>query len=115
MAGSKNTFPQQLLSRALRALMVLSLVGMSVASVEAANVTLAWDKSNDSSVTGYAIYFGTKAGSYSYSINVGNQTSYQVAGLSDGVPYFFVVYAYNSSGVLSVPSTEVSTRVGVMR
>src|SRR5262245_42625469 len=54
---------------------------------DAANVTLAWDPSADATVTGYAVYYGTKSGNLPNGVNVGNQTSYQITGLTDGQPY----------------------------
>ena len=84
-------------------------MGLWSGVAQAATVTLAWDRSADPSVTGYTLYWGNQSGSYPSSLNVGNLTQAQVAGLTDGMPYYFVVRAYNSSGMLSAPSVEVST------
>ena len=73
---------------------------------QAANVTLAWDASSDPSVTGYNLYWGNLPGSYLSSLNVGKVTQAAIGGLTDGMPYYFVVRAYNSSGMLSAPSVE---------
>src|SRR3954462_12000786 len=80
---------------------------------QAANVSLAWDPSSDPSVTGYRLYWGNLPGSYPASLNVGNVTQAAIGGLTDGMPYYFVVRAYNSSGTLSSPSVEVSKRIGI--
>ncbi len=80
-------------------------------AAHAASLTLAWDASPGA--TGYTIYYGTQSGVYTSYLNVGNQTSRQVTGLIDGIPYYFVVKAYNAFNMESGPSTEVSRRVGV--
>src|SRR4029453_4725868 len=43
----------------------------------------------------------------------GDQTTWQFNGLVDGMPYYFVVRAYNTFGTYSGPSIEVSKRGGV--
>jgi hypothetical protein len=91
----------------------LLFVGLSSGVAQAATVTLAWDRSTDPSVTGYTLYWGNLPGSHPNSLNVGNVTQKDLSGLTDGMPYYFVVRAYNSSGMLSAESMEVSRRVGV--
>src|SRR5262245_16743211 len=82
-------------------------------TAQAANLTLAWNANSDTNTAGYRLYWGTQTGVYTQSVNVGNTTSFTVSGLTDGMPYYFVVRAYNAAGVESGPSTEVSRRVGV--
>jgi hypothetical protein len=71
-------------------------------------VTLAWDKSPSTEVIGYKLYYGTSSGHHSLLADTGNQTSYTVKDLTDGKTYYFVVTAYDSNGVESSPSNEVS-------
>jgi hypothetical protein len=80
---------------------------------QAATLTLAWNPSPQVDVAGYAVYWGNQPGVYDHGLDVGNQLSSQVAGLVDGQPYYFVVRAYNTSGLYSDPSVEVSRRVGI--
>ncbi len=74
----------------------------------AQSVTLAWNASPSAGVTGYKVYYGTVAGSPSTSINVGNVTTATVSNLNDATTYFFSVTAYNSAGLESQRSTEIS-------
>ena len=74
----------------------------------ARNVTLTWDPSSDPSVAGYTLFYGTSSGNYTQSINTGNATSAILTSLTEGSTYFIVVTAYNSLGLHSVPSNEVS-------
>jgi fibronectin type 3 domain-containing protein len=71
-------------------------------------VTLAWDPPADPRITGYKVYVGTASGVYSTPIDVGNVTSYTLIGLTPGTVYYFVVTTYDSSGIESVFSNEVS-------
>ncbi len=72
------------------------------------SVTLAWDPSPDPNVVGYVLHYGTSSRDYTTTANVGNQTTATVRGLDWGVTYFFVVTAYDASGVESDLSNEVS-------
>ena len=103
----------QPMSRLSRLAAIVLFFSLSGALAEAATVTLAWDGSSDPSVTGYTLYWGNQSGAYTASLNVGNVTQASVPALTDGMPYYFVVRAYNASGTQSAPSVEVSRRVGV--
>lgn len=81
------------------------------AKSSAQNVTLAWNPSTDSSVTGYSLYYGGASGTYTNKTNTGSATNATVAGLMSGNTYFFAVTAYNSSGLESLPSAEVAYTV----
>jgi hypothetical protein len=64
-----------------------------------------------SNLAGYTIYYGTSATSYT-SVKVANPdlTSYVISNLSPGT-YFFVVQAYNSSGMTSAYSSVATKTV----
>jgi hypothetical protein len=74
-------------------------------------VTLAWDVSTSSEVTGYNIYYGTSSGDYLSSIDAGKVLTYSISGLQSGVTYYFAVTAYDTSGNESDYSNEVSYSV----
>jgi cell wall-associated protease len=86
------------------ALFVLGFGG----TAHAASLTLAWDPSPETSVTGYRLWYGTQSGVYFSSIDVGFQTLYQLTGLTDNTTYYFVVQAYTADDVRSEPSHEIS-------
>jgi PKD repeat protein len=79
----------------------------------AAQISLTWDASPTTSVTGYKIYARATGGSYTTANNVGNNLSYTVSSLPSGQTiaagqnYCFVVTAYNAAATESVPSNEV--------
>lgn len=71
---------------------------------EAAQASLAWNAA--SGVAGYKVYYGTASHTYTSSIKVGNTTGYTVTNIPDGTTYYFVVTAYDTSGIESDPSNE---------
>ena len=83
------------------------------ANLFAEQVTLAWNPSAGN-VGGYRLYYGQTSGHYTSNINIGNQTSYTVVGLTAGTTYYFAVTAYNSAATTeSSFSNEVSTTIPV--
>jgi hypothetical protein len=63
-------------------------------------------------LAGFVIRYGTIAGAYTQSVTVNDPlaTSYQIDGLPVGV-YFVVVVAFDTSGNLSSPSSEVTKTI----
>ena len=78
----------------------------------AAQVTLAWDPSTDPNVTGFRVFYGTSSHSYPFKNDAGKNTTFTLSNLQDGATYYFVVTAYNSSGIESQFSNEVSGVAG---
>ena len=69
--------------------------------------TATWNPNPESDIAGYILSYGTQSGVYSVSINVGKVTTYQVTTLTPGQTYYFVVQAYDTSGLTSADSAEV--------
>ena len=88
--------------------MILLLL-CSAGQLFAADVSLAWDASTSTGVTGYKLYIGTASKTYGSPITIGNQTTYTVTGLSVGT-YYFAVTAITSSAESGF-SNEVSATV----
>ncbi len=61
-----------------------------------AEVTLAWDYSDQA--TGYYIYYGLESGNYSAKIDVGADLQYTIIGLDDFTSYYIAATAYNQFG-----------------
>jgi hypothetical protein len=74
------------------------------------SVTLAWDADTSPSTAGYRLYVGLVSGIYTQRTDIGNTTTGTVSNLISGVTYYSVVTAYNSAGLESPPSNEVSYR-----
>jgi len=76
---------------------VLTLfVAVSPTISYSAEVTLIWD-ANNPEPDGYKLYYGLESRNYLFSVDVGNQTSYTISGLTPG-DYYFAVTAYNAYG-----------------
>ena len=91
-----------------------SAVGFVILSASVAQaattLSLAWNASAEP-VTGYALYRGTTSGQYTQSADVGKNVTATVTPTTINRVYYFVVKAYNSSG-MSAPSTEVAAWLG---
>jgi hypothetical protein len=106
------------LTRVLGGILLLALLhnptaGLSVTLPGPYSVALAWDRSPDSSVTGYRVYYGTASGKYTNSVTVGNVTTNTVPGLEAGVTYFFAIIGFTASGIESASSNEISYMPGL--
>src|SRR5690606_32380125 len=89
-----------------------ALLLLGAARVEAQSVTLAWDPNTEPDLAGYIIGYGTKPGQNQSMIDVGITTKWTLIGLAPGQTYYFRVYAYNTTGLRSAPSQEVSAAIG---
>lgn len=95
-----------------RTTITIAALILTVCSVLGASVRLAWDANSESDLAGYISHTGTNhGGPYPRSQDVGNVTTTTVSNLVEGVTYYFVVTAYNTSGLESEPSNEVSYTV----
>jgi hypothetical protein len=109
----KENFVRRVGARAARFLVVVPmLLLLTAATLRAAPVTASWNTNPEPDIAGYKLLYGTASGSYSSTIDVGNVTSY-VLSLSASQTYYFVVQAYNTSGLQSAYSTEASFTVPI--
>jgi hypothetical protein len=61
-------------------------------------------------LAGYKVYYGTAPGSYSKSFTVTPGTTYTITGLAPGT-YYIAVTAYNTTGMESEYSNEVTKTI----
>ena len=88
----------------LPALIYLSLLPIAAHS---AQITLVWDANPDPNLSGYKLYYGSSSRNYSGVIDVGNKTSYAL-NVQDSSTVYFAATDYNSSGIESAQSNEVT-------
>jgi hypothetical protein len=74
-------------------------------------LTLAWDSSDDPNVVGYRLYQGIASQVYTQVVDLGNTTTTVISNLIAGVTYYFAVTAYDSTGLESQYSGEISYTV----
>ena len=68
---------------------------------------MAWNRSTNSIVAGYNVYYGGARGIYTNEMFAGNATDATISSLIPGAPYYFAVTAYSAAGVESPFSNEV--------
>ena len=85
--------------------------GLSCQGAPSKSITLAWDPDPSSAVAGYRLYEGTASQNYTNIIDVGNTTSVTVAGLTPSVTYYFALATYDTNGLQSPLSDEISYTV----
>src|SRR5580765_7312569 len=88
-------------------LLPLLFVLATASILHAATVTATWNQNPESDIAGYRLLYGTQSGVYTTTLDVGNVTT-TVATVTGGQTYFFVVQAYDTSGLTSPNSAEVS-------
>jgi hypothetical protein len=94
------------------ALLLGILVLINLRAVAApANVTLAWDPSNDPTVSGYNLYYGSDSGTYTNVVVAGTATIATVSNLMRGATYYFAATTFNAAGLESDYSVEISYAV----
>jgi hypothetical protein len=86
----------------------LVLVAAQAGAQTLASVTLAWNPSVDPRIAGYYLYQGTASHNYTQQIDEGNVTQATVTGLTPGLTYYFAVSAYDTIGLESMLSPEIS-------
>ena len=97
------------LTRVLGGILFFALLQNPVQAVQ--SVSLAWDRSSDSSVIGYRIYYGMATQTYTNMVDVGNATNVTISGLADGTTNYFAATAYDILGLESDYSSELSYSV----
>ena len=90
---------------------LISIFGLLLQAQAATSLTLAWDPSSAAGIRGYRLHYGTTSRGYSQSSDLGNTTTTTVSNLVPGQTYYFAVTDYNTAGVESAYSNEVSFTV----
>jgi Bacterial Ig domain len=101
----RRLYPSRRISRIL--LLIAFVIG-GCGQAAAAEVTLEWDPNPEPGIDGYKIHYGTAVGEYGNFLDVGNVTTARVPGLAAGTTYFFVATAYNTDGLESAYSNQVT-------
>ena len=93
--------------RACAGTLALALVIAPQAAV-AGSLSIAWDPNTENDLAGYLVHYGTQAGAYTATLDVGNRTMATIPNLTDGQRYYVAVQAYSTAGLKSTVSAEVS-------
>jgi len=106
----QNAFSHTL-SRCLLTTIFLCLFLAGFSTGHAAEITLLWDKNTETDIEGYRVYTGTTSKSYGTSPICqvdSNWNSCTVSVAQDGKTHYYAVKAYNTEGLESDFSNEVS-------
>jgi hypothetical protein len=102
-----------MIAKAFLKIVLIVLISLYASFTFAYVATLSWNaptKNADGTpltdLAGYGVYYGTSSHNYSKNVNVGSETTYKATNLQLGVPYYFAVTAYDSSGNESKYSNE---------
>jgi hypothetical protein len=76
-------------------------------------LTLTWNPNVESDLAGYRIYYGTSSKIYEATVDVGDNTSWVLTGLEEGLIYYCAATAYDMDGNESEFSEEVSGLVPI--
>lgn len=75
---------------------------------QAGDVTMAWDPNTEPDLAGYVLYWGIASRNYTYSDDVGNNTTHTMSGLNPGEMNYIAVTAYDLDGNESNYSQEIA-------
>ena len=73
-------------------------------------IGLSWTASEGAA--GYYLYYGQSSGSYNSPIDIGNNTSYQLTGLSNNTTYYIALTTYDNQNNESTHSYELEPTTG---
>jgi Fibronectin type III domain len=104
MALSVRSLPSILL------VFLLLLVAFAAGAKGAESVTLAWDSNPEPDIAGYRLYSGKTSHSYRQYVDT-STTQATVSNLVEGTTYFFAVTAFDTAGLESAFSNEISYSV----
>ena len=89
------------------ALFLCLFLGSASEASAQGTITVAWDPNPEPDIAGYVIEYGERSGEYSWQVDVANQTTHTLSGLTPGGTHYIVVRAYDQSAVQSPRSDEV--------
>jgi hypothetical protein len=102
----------------LRARMLLActvtLTLFGPARARGGDVSLFWNPSPDLRAAGYNVHYGLGSRAYTWSLDADTNLTATVTGLTPGVVYYFAATAYDSNGVESVFSNELTNRLPIL-
>lgn len=80
---------------------------LSVMLIQPGTVIISWNANSEADLAGYRIYYGNASRNYHTQRDVGGTTEITIPDLTDNVPYYFAVTAYDTANNESSYSEEV--------
>lgn len=94
------------LTRVLGGIVFFALLHNPVQAVR--SVTFAWDRNSETNIVDYRIYYGGASRTYTNTVDTGNATSVTISNLAEGVTYYFAATAFDTLGLESDFSDEIT-------
>lgn len=91
---------------------ILFAIPFLIGIASASTASLLWDPNTETNLAGYRVYIGVASRAYNTNIDVGNATNWPITNVATGVLHFFAVTAYDTEGLESDFSEEVSYTPG---
>jgi PKD repeat protein len=103
----KLPWASHLISQSFLTILAIIFTLILVPRCFSAQITVIWDENSEIDIAGYKMHYGTTRGNYEYSVDVGNNTSCSISGLTEGTTYYLAATAYNTNNVESSFSEEL--------
>jgi len=94
-------------------ILLLNAFTLLTSFAHAFNITLEWNANQESDIAGYKVYVGSHSANYETFIDAGFATRQFIESLEFGRQYYFAVTAYDSNGMESAFSDEITYTVPV--
>ena len=79
-----------------------------------AKVRFTWRSNSEPNLAGYKLYVGTVSGVYAGFVDVGRATTFELPDLVRGMTYYFALTAYNTAGVESDCTPELTREIPLL-
>jgi len=83
----------------------------SLGIADDARVRFTWRSNSEPNLAGYRLYVGTVPGNYVGFVNAGRASSFELTGLVRGMTYYFALTAYDTAGLESGFSPELTRQI----
>ena len=86
---------------------IVTICFLHTVSLVADSYTIEWNENSEGDLSGYRVYWGQLSGTYTFSVDVGKNTSYVFDNIGKDTPYYIAVTALDYWGNESRYSGEV--------
>ena len=89
---------------------LLSVFFIPVTNLYAAHVRLVWEQNDEDDLSGYKVYYGKGSRDYNTTVDVGDNTNFNISGMIRNRTYYIAITAYDFAGNESTFSEEMILR-----
>jgi fibronectin type 3 domain-containing protein len=111
--STMHCHPSKVVRRLRHIILVFIALTVLAPLANAFKVTLEWDTNDEPNIAGYKVYMGSQSRSYDATFNAGFATRQDIQPLEPGRVYYFAITAYDSNGLESAFSDELTYVVSI--